>query len=38
MESQMSKTKLWLLGGKDGRDKLGDWDCRIHTIIYKTDN
>ena len=22
-------------GGKRGRDKLGDWDWHIHTIIHK---
>ena len=22
-------------GGKEGRDKLGDWDWHIHTTIYK---
>ena len=25
-------------GGNMGKDKLGDWDRHIHTIIYKTDN
>ena len=23
---------------RQGRDKLGDWDCHIHTTIYKIDN
>ena len=26
IESQMQKTKPWLLDGKHGRDELGDWD------------
>ena len=25
-------------GGKEGRDKLGDWDWHIHVTKYKTDN
>ena len=25
-------------GGKEGRDKLGDWDWHIHTTIYKIDS
>ena len=24
-------------GGKEGADKLGDWQWHMHTIIYKTD-
>ena len=36
VESQVQKTNLWLLRGKAvGRDKLGDWDWRIHTTIYE---
>ena len=25
-------------GERGGRDKLGDWDWHMHTIIYKIDN
>ena len=28
----------WLLGGKvGGRDRLGVWNWRVHTAIFKTD-
>ena len=38
IQSQEQKTNLWLLAGKKGRDKLGDWDLHIYTAIYKIDN
>ena len=39
IESQVQKTNLRLQRGKDGkRDKLGDWDWHVYTIIYKIDN
>ena len=38
MKSQMQKINLWLPGGKEGGDKLGEHDWRIHTTIYKIDN
>ena len=34
----MYKINLWLPGDKEGKDKLGNWDQDIHTIIYKIDN
>ena len=37
IESQMQKKNLCLPEGKEGRDKLGDWDWDIHTIIDKID-
>ena len=38
IESWMYKTNWWLPGETVWRDKLGDLDWHIHTIIYKTDN
>ena len=38
VELQMQKINLWLPGDKEGKDKLGNWDQDIHTIIYKIDN
>ena len=35
------ENKLMVTGGERegaGRDKLGDWDRHIHTIIYKIDD
>ena len=32
------ENKLMLTGGKEGRDKLEDWDCHAHTTIYKIGN
>lgn len=31
----MQETNLRLPGSDCGRDKLGDWDCHIHTAIHK---
>ena len=32
----MSKTNLWLPGNQGGRgDKLGDWNCHVHTTLEK---
>ena len=30
--------KLIVTDGGGGRDKLGYWDCHVHTTIYKLDN
>ena len=40
VESQIQETNLWFPRGKQGRDKLGGWDCHIHTTTYiiQTDN
>ena len=34
VESQKQETNLWLLRGKQRRDKLRGWDCHIHTTKY----
>ena len=39
IESQCRKQTYGYQGKLGGyRDKLGDWDCYIHTTLYKTDN
>ena len=37
-ESETQKTNLQLLGGKERRDKLGDWNGHVYTTKYKMDN
>ena len=27
-----------VIGGKEGRDKLGDWDSHKHTTVYRICN
>ena len=37
IDSQTQKTNLQLPKGKQGRDKLGDWDQHTHNTIHKLD-
>ena len=29
---------LWLPGGKDSREREGEWDRNVHTALFKRDN
>ena len=38
-QSHNAENTLMVIRGNWGyRDKLRDWDCYIHTTLYKTDN
>ena len=38
-QSHRCRKQTWLPGEKEGgRDKSGDWNCHIHTTLYKLDN
>ena len=32
------ENKFMVIGGNGRRDKLGDWDCHIHTTVNKIGN